>query len=143
MIQRIQSIYLLLAGASVLSLFALPLANSKKDIAASTLFQDSIFNLQDHIALLVLFALGGGLALLSIFLFNNRKLQIKLNQGVLFLLVAGIGLAAFLLFNDNTIEKAQLDLGTFAPLLGFIFTTLGIRSIKKDEKLVSSADRLR
>ena len=143
MIQRIQTIYLLLAAASSLSLLALPFASSSENISASALFADSTYNLQDNIALLVLFALGGALALIAIFLFKNRKLQIKIGQSVILLLAIGVGVTAYLWFSDGTMDKATLGLGMFAPLSGFIFTFLAIRAIRKDEKLVRSADRLR
>lgn len=143
MIQRIQSIYLLLVAAANFSLFALPFANSEKAIRSSALFADSTYNLQDNIALLILFALGGILALVTIFLFKNRKLQIQLGQGILVLLIIGLGLATFLWFNDGTMDKATLAVGMFTPLFGFVFTALAVRAIRKDEKLVRSADRLR
>ena len=74
MIQRIQSIFLLLSGASLSGTFALPFADSSAPVVG-TLFADSLFTIFDSIPLMVGFGLAALLAVVAIFLFNNRKLQ--------------------------------------------------------------------
>ena len=72
MIQRIQSLFLLLAAAAAFCLFRFPFANSSNSIEGSAIMNDSLYTIQDHVGLLALFCIAGGLAFVSIFLFNNR-----------------------------------------------------------------------
>ena len=145
MIQRIQSIFLLLAAAAFFSLFGLDFASSNAEV--SGFLSDKAFDIQDHIALTILAALGGALALLTIFLFNNRQLQIKLGYGVILLAIA-LPIVAVALFYGQfnalpTNIKLTYGIGLAAPILALIFTGLANRFINKDEKLVRSMDRLR
>ncbi|MFK7982323.1 MAG: DUF4293 domain-containing protein [Saprospiraceae bacterium] len=145
MIQRIQSVLLLLAAVAVFALFKLPFGSSET-IAASTLFNDGIFSIQDHVGLLGLFCAAGAIAFISIFLFNNRPLQLKLSRVAIIANVIGIILAAVLFMQDSqamgaAIPKEELGLGL--PVLSIIFAALAIRFINKDENLVKSMDRLR
>jgi len=135
MIQRIQSIYLLLAAAANFTLIRLPMAT------APEAFGDSLLTSDDHIALLILFALGGALATAAIFLFKNRPLQAKLSIGVGLLgLMATIAVASLYL---PVAKSASLQVG--AALLPVVMLMAGLANyrIQKDEKLVRSMDRLR
>ena len=145
MIQRIQSVLLLLAAIAVFALFKLPFGSSET-ITASALFNDGIFSIQDHIGLLGLFCGAGLLAFVGIFLFNNRPLQLKLSRVSIIANIIGIILAAVIFMQDSTamgaiVPKEELGLGL--PILSIIFTAFAIRFINKDEKLVKSMDRLR
>jgi len=146
MIQRIQTVFLALAAACAFSLFALPFATTSSAISNSALFSDGIFNLQDHVALLALFAVAGGLSLISIFLFKNRKTQLLLGR---FSIIANvIGLVAAIVFymqDADTLGETNPDdgVGAYLPILFLVFALLAQRGIMKDEKLVDSMDRLR
>ena len=78
MIQRLQSIFLLLAAGACFGLFSTDAADSKVLLAGSDLFADGSFNVFDSPVLLGAFALGGAIFLVAIFLFkkthgtNNR-----------------------------------------------------------------------
>lgn len=143
MIQRIQSIFLLLGAGSCFGLFGLPLARTEEAAAAGSLFTDQLFTAQDHWALLLVFGLSGLVMLLDIFLFRNRPLQMRLTLFALLLVVIGSGVSLFFLFTDPAAERAAIAVGTFLPLLAIVFALLAYRGIKSDEKLVRSADRLR
>ncbi|MBK6785818.1 MAG: DUF4293 family protein [Saprospiraceae bacterium] len=78
MIQRIQSLFLLLTSAGFFSLFKFPFATS--DTSIPDLMKDNMYTIQDHIILLILTTVGGLLALALIFLYSNRALQLKLNN---------------------------------------------------------------
>ena len=143
MIQRIQTIFLLLASGAALSLFALPLATTSEAKADSVLFADAAFNIQDGPVMMGTFALAGLLLLVTIFLFNNRKLQMTLTKVGLFLTGVGIGAGAYLYFNDQAADAANPATGIALPVLVLIFGVLAHRYINKDEKLVRSVDRLR
>jgi len=145
MIQRIQSIFLLLASVGAFGVFAAPFATTQ-EAAQGTVFADTVFNVQDHIGLIVLFALAGLLALVSIFLFKNRKLQMRLTIFTFIVNLAAVALGAYFFIQaDQTMgdRNVQTAIGTFLPIAPFIFTLLAYRYIKKDEKLVKSMDRLR
>lgn len=143
MIQRIQSIFLLLAAAALLGLFGLPFASTAEPVTASALFADQTYNILDHTALTALFIIAAVVCLLSIFLFNNRKLQMRLSLLGIFGALAGLIVAGILYSQDTAGQTAQLGLGFGLPVVSVILTLLAYRSIKKDDKLVKSMDRLR
>lgn len=143
MIQRIQTIFLLLAAAAFFSLFGLDFASS--DTATAGFLADKAFDIQDHTALTALAALGGLLALVAMFLFKNRFLQIRFGYLVILMSLA-LPIVAALLFREEwtaNAAKITLGIGLAAPLVALIFTALANRFISKDEKLVKSMDRLR
>lgn len=148
MIQRIQTIFLLLAAGLLGALLAVPFlrVGSAADYAAAGILGDKVFSLQDHIALLVLFLLSAGLALLSIFLFKKRPLQMTLTLISTLINAAGIGFAAYLLYQTGAFDKGglQIQAGIAFPVLAIIFSLLAYRNIRKDEHTVkSSYSRLR
>ena len=89
-------------------------------------------------------------ALVTIFLYKNRTLQIKL--GKLNILLISLQIAAIVMYSD-TVKTAMgestkdiivsFKIGSFIPVISLILTYLAIRFIKKDENLVRAADRLR
>lgn len=145
MIQRIQSIFLLIAAASFGGLFMLPLAVSDKPTAQ--FLADKVYDVTDHIALLILALAGAILALVAIFLFKNRPLQLKLGYVVISMAIL-LPLAAFLLFTNqapmmDSAVHVEDQAGVFLPGGAILFTALANYFIRKDDKLVKSMDRLR
>lgn len=143
MIQRIQSVFLLLAtGSMSLSAF-FPFAHSKP--AGELVFaKDGTFNLNDSIIFQVAIPLVILLIFGSIFLFRNRILQLRLTRistGLIAGLAAGIGYYSFLA--EPELPTPSLGLGFFAPLIALVLVVLASSFIKKDEKLVRDSDRLR
>lgn len=147
MIQRLQSIFLLLASGSCFGLFGTDAADSKVKIDASQLFNDGSYNVFDDPILMGAFGLAGLVFLADIFLFRNRPLQMKLSLVAVVLTILGVGYGAFRYFNDTaaaaTTDAVTPDLGLALPIVTLIFGVLARNYIKKDEKLVRSADRLR
>lgn len=145
MIQRIQSVFYLLAALCAAGLFFLPLASSDK--TASLFLEDKIFNVQDHISLLIIAGLGVLLPLVAIFLFKNRSLQIKLGAvGLLFpLLIIAAGVWMILKSGTDEVQSAAIshELGILLPIGVIVFGILANRFVKKDDELVKSSDRLR
>ncbi len=149
MIQRIQSIYLLLASGAFGSLFALPLLTTPTADKATAVAQmaDGQLNLFDNTGLLGLTCMGVVLALAAIFLFKNRAVQGKMASsgimvGILLLVLAGVAVQGVRgsIPPDGTV---QFGLGVGAPVIGTLLLYLASRAIQKDEKLVRSMDRLR
>lgn len=145
MIQRIQSLFLLLAAGGLGSLFALPLVQTKSAIPENPFLEDGAYTLLDHPALWAVFGLAGLLALVSIFLFKNRKLQMRLVLFALIGILAGVGLSVALLWQADWPQELswQWQAGTFMPLIAILFLALAYRFIRKDDRLVRSMDRLR
>lgn len=144
MLQRIQTIFLALGAVCSGLLYAFPFARTST-AEQQSLFDDSLYNLLDHVGLIVLFGVSLILALAAIFLFNNRKRQILVSRLSLLFNILGIFLALILFMNDSKTLKATPDdgLGIYLPILFILFLVLAIRYISKDEKLVKSMDRLR
>ena len=150
MIQRIQTLFLLFAAVLDIILVALPLpfAESEQPIQASALFADAQYDVFDQPAMLALFALGGLLALIAIFLFKKRPVQIKLTLFAFIATFIGFALAILMVLQDGTLtggSSVSIDdePGAFFPLLSLLMLLFALRFIRKDEKLVRSMDRLR
>jgi hypothetical protein len=145
MIQRVQTIFLILAAGCFGALFKMPLATSS--VSSAHFLADNVYSIQDHLALLSVTILAAGVSVLTIFLFKNRKLQRKLVYLIAFLAIILV-IASYLLLkmdNQGVIQSLsiQLQAGTFLPMAGIVFCMLAGYYIGKDEKLVKSMDRLR
>lgn len=138
MIQRIQSVWLLLAAGLDAITFKVPFSNGDyiKDK-----FQAVVdLNANTTIWLTILSIFAGLLALVNIFLFKNRSLQLKLCYLGIFLTLAL--LAMYFLERENFVNGtiSIWSFFYFAILICFVFAARGIR---KDQKLIKSLDRLR
>ena len=145
MLQRIQSIFLLLTSIAFFLLFAVNFASSEKSYEG--VFSDQIYNIMDSPILIGLTVLGGILALINIFMFKNRPMQLRLGY-ILITLCILLPLVAFLLvFNEKgpqiSYDTINDGFGIYLPILGLITTIIANRFINKDNKLVKSMDRLR
>ena len=129
MIQRIQSVYIIIAMVLMVSLFLLfPIQISTKFSEVVPLFR--YLNL-----------IGFVMVLISLFLYKRRPLQIQLNRIVGLLLLVELLFFGFIMISQEAIDA------TFGVLLciplAIYFLIIANRSIKKDEDLVRSVDRLR
>ncbi len=146
MIQRIQTIFLLLAAASGFGVLATPFATTSTTVQDSVLFADAIYNVQDNAGLLVMFALAGALSLASVFLFKNRQTQMKICRLAIIANILGFVLAIFIFWRDLAAIHAVTPsdgMGAYLPLAFLVFGILALRFIRKDEETVKSMDRLR
>lgn len=139
MLQRLQSVWLLLATAFNALTFKLPFYSGDwtKDKLPNFIVE---LNASTTPWLTIVTALTGLLALVTIFLFGNRKQQLKLCYLGIFLTVV--------LLTIYFLEIANFQSGNVALWAIFYFAILGCfilaaRGILKDEKLVKSMDRLR
>lgn len=145
MIQRIQSLYLLLAVAAYVCLFFFPFATFT---TSSKTFELSVLGITENGALnqRAVPLLAGVLLLIIltftiIFLYKKRMLQSRLTAISILLNVALI--VGMFLYSDNFTENASFETGTFLVLIPLVFLVLANRSIRKDEIKVRAADRLR
>jgi hypothetical protein len=135
MIQRIQSIWLLLAAVASLSSLKFSFYSGNKE---NNLFAE--LNGSSHFLLLILTVAVTLGAFSSLFLFKNRRLQMRI---VLVGFVLQAGLIAFYFSQTKNFITGSYTLTSifsFAVPVFFILAWLGIR---KDDKLVKSMDRLR
>jgi hypothetical protein len=145
MIQRIQTVFLFLAALVFGSLLKLPLAVSNKP--SVQFLSDSVFDVTDHPALIGLTILGSVIALISIFLYKKRPVQLKLGYVIIVVAIL-LPLISFLLFTnasagaDPSVQVAD-QAGMYMPVAAILFAALANHFIKKDNKLVKSMDRLR
>jgi hypothetical protein len=146
MIQRIQTLFLLLAAGLTLALLGLPFAGTPESVDASPLFSDGSYLIQDSPALLVLYLLGAILAIAAIFLFKRRTVQLRVSIFSFIAILLGMVMTLILFLQDPIMgQEVQPDdgLGVFFPFLALAALLLAQRFIRKDEKLVRSMDRLR
>lgn len=136
MIQRIQSLWLLLASACAFASYKFPYysGTNQKGMA------DYQLNAAENFLLIAVTGIIGALALLLIFLFKNRTLQLRL-------CLLGIVLEALLIFlyyrEVKTFSTGTLSLTSILQSIIIIAFFLAARAINKDEKMVKESDRLR
>ncbi|MBQ0733600.1 DUF4293 domain-containing protein [Aquimarina celericrescens] len=136
MLQRIQTIYLLLAAAvsAGLCLF-LPYGIDKNDL--------ELFAKEDFF-LLGMFMGSAILSLIAIFLFKNRQLQFVL--GRINILLNFILLGVFVYWSltvSGETKVSEKGIGMIIPIISIVLLVLANKAIRKDENLVKSVDRLR
>jgi len=137
MIQRIQTVYLLIALVILGILpFIFPLF-TMSDGKEFRFMNDSFYT--------VLFGLSTTLTLVSIMYFKKRQHQFVLNRLTIILNLILLGLFVYRSLNlsGETVQVSEKGIGMFLPIVAIVFLALANRAIKKDEDLVKSADRLR
>jgi hypothetical protein len=136
MLQRIQTIYLLL---SVVVTGGLPFVFNLWKLA-----NGSIIYFMTNITYVVLFGLATSLSLLSMMSFKKRQNQFVMNRlSIIFnLILLGLFVYRTLNLSGETLVSEK-GIGMFLPIVAIFLLVLANRAIKKDEDLVKSVDRLR
>ena len=137
MLQRIQSVWLLLAGAAALLTIKLPYYSGIQDPAVPYHELNAVTG--GTIVLFVTITIAV-LAFVNIFLYKNRTTQLRL-------CVVAIILEALLIFLYSR-QVAVFTQGTWAltsilHMCILLFFVLAARGINKDEKLIKESNRLR
>ena len=147
MIQRIQSVYLLVSALLIGILFLLPFAEiAKEGVIYIFNFRGILLDGAVHqsgIAIYVLIAAIMASHVFAIFGFNNRKRQKMI---IIFTILMMLGLfGMFFFFTYFSFSGAQIsfEISIVLPLVVIIIDYLAIRSINKDEALIRSIDRIR
>ncbi len=144
MIQRIQSIWLLLAAALFGIEYWEGIVFAHTLVPGTAPLEDSRLMTNESIWMTI-GSLGSSLlAFSSIFLYGNRTLQVALSA------VAGlVQIGFYLLCGFYILQKAgafgqfRADYGIYAGLFGLTCNWLASRAIRKDVELVKSMERLR
>lgn len=136
MLQRIQTVYLLIAAlfnAGFIFIFKL-----WKDLAGNPVYIEDVYS---ALGLTLFSAL---LSIITIFLFRNRKLQFVLGRVNILLNLILLGLFVYwsLTVSGETLVSEK-GIGMLTPVFSIVFLVLANKAIKKDEDLVKSVDRLR
>jgi hypothetical protein len=147
MIQRIQTVYILLSAILIGLLFSLPFA----EIA----FNDQLYlfdirgivrndTVQENgLPLALLTGLILLLHVYTLFIYKKRILQIRILIFTILLMVGLFGL--FYFFTYYAFDDAQISfkMTVIFPLVAVILDYLAIRNIGKDEALIRSINRIR
>ena len=154
MIQRIQTVYLLIAEMLIGALFFVPFA----DIAAKdgSIYRFDIKGIYlegiqkseiiySSLPLVILWAVSLILILATIFLFKNRILQMRLSTINIFILLGIDGLIYYYVWSIAKVLLGVYSLTIYLvfPVIAAILIYLAIRAISKDELLVRSINRIR
>jgi len=133
MIQRIQSIWLLLASAAAFSVLRFPFYYTPTPMALE-------INGSAQYNTLISLALSACLSFITIFLYGNRMLQLKVVL-VNFLLSILIGYFIYTTIVAN--PGGGFTLPSLALFVIPLFQIMAVVQIYKDDQKVKSADRLR
>lgn len=136
MLQRIQTVYLFLSVlVSAGLIFVLPLWNNAEG--------EAIYAYEVMMAL-GMFLASALMALVSIFMFKNRKLQFVLGRLNIILNLFLLGVFVYWsLTLPGEMQISEKGIGMFLPVVSIVFLVLANKAIKRDEDLVKSVDRLR
>jgi len=155
MLQRIQSIYLLLAGLAIFALFLFPLVHGAiVDGKSLTIMVTGVFqevngqqtHTQFFTALTAATAVVGIIPFIIIFLYKNRKQQIALCYSAILVIIGysfWMSQAAKRVMGDTQIDTHNWGIGLLLSTASIIFLIFALKAVQRDEKLVKSADRLR
>ena len=136
MIQRIQTIWLLLAAICIFSTLTLSFYSGTIANSISVSFVNGLSSFPISFVTIVI----GVLTSVSIFLYNNRLLQMRLC--VFSMILEGV--LIFLYFNETKkYAVGTLSLASTLQALVFLFVLLAFRGIYNDHKTVKESDRLR
>lgn len=136
MIQRIQSIYLLLAAGVA---GGLPFVFNLWQTVNGT-----IIYAKDTTYALAGFLISATVSIISLFMFKNRKSQFVINR--LNIILNFILLIVFVYSSITTSGESEISekgVGMTLPIISIVLLVLANKAIKKDEDLVKSVDRLR
>jgi hypothetical protein len=136
MIQRIQTIYLLLTAVTsggLIFIVSLWIDGEGNEVVA-----------MDENTFFGAFIVSAVTAIIAIFIYKNRKLQTVINRLniLLNLILLGVFVYRALTMSGAT-AVAEKGIGMFIPILSIVLLVLANKAIRKDEQLVKSVDRLR
>jgi len=150
MLQRIQTLFLLLAAAAMLVASVTPLAvfifnGDKVVFEAMGIYLNDVLN-DSTWGLFVVGIVSSVLSLLTVFLYKQRMLQIRLSIFNIVLMIGFylyFGFVLYKLFSVESLQFQKVGVGIIMPLIAIILTILAIRKIGADETLIRSLQRLR
>ena len=147
MIQRIQTVYLLISAFIVALLSKLKLADLVVNDQIYSLISTGIYNgetrIYNGLAILILITIITLIQLGAIFQYKRRILQIRMLVFSIILLLGLFGMIFFFTYIGFEEVKASFKIPVAFPLVAIILDYLAIRAIGKDEALIRSLNRIR
>jgi Domain of unknown function (DUF4293) len=136
MIQRVQTLWMLLAAVLVFLTLEFPFYNGS--FAADNSYQ-AVMATDNFLLLILTSALGTGIVI-NIFLFKNRTFQSRI-------ILLAVILEAVIIFlyirQTNKFSNGNFTLWSSFHVLVILFLILAARGIYKDSKLIRDSNRLR
>ena len=138
MLQRMQTVWLLLAAVCGFLTFKFPFFTGNKTADQAKTFES--VTATSGILLLVLSVAIVCAVFISIFLYKNRKLQMRIVLASLFASVLNL----YLFYKESrNFEEGNFAITAIIGLAIPVFLIFAARGISKDQKLVKSLERLR
>ena len=134
MIQRIQSIFMfLLALINIILIISID-SDPPSSIPESYFGYYRIYITDYFFSEIISF-----IVLINLFLFKHSKVQIIILRILFLTMIFGL----INLFDERSLETSLSDPGLFYFIFSFVLIIMSIRSIKKDQAIISSSNRLR
>jgi len=147
MIQRIQSIYILVAGILTATLLKLKFADLIVNDELLTFSAKGIFSETEQIfnglPVMIFIAVIAVMHLVIIALYKKRILQIRLLVFTIIVLLGLFGLFFYFTYMGFDNAKVAFKPSVAFPIAAAILDFLAIRAIGKDEALIRSLNRIR
>lgn len=147
MIQRIQTIFILVAGLLVASLYFLPFADISVNSELHTFTAFGIFKgeslIFNGLPILIFIGLIATLHFAAIFMYKKRIRQIRILAFTMILLLGLFGMFFYFTYAGFENAKVAFKISVAFPIVAVILDYLAIRAIGKDEALIRSMDRIR
>lgn len=152
MIQRIQSVYLLIAFLLILPMAIFPMAEI---VSLGSAYEFTALGLKNvangeiiysGLPILILIILSMVISLVTIFGYKKRMLQIRLTVfNTLIMLGLVAALFVFVHMSAKRLDEAvtAYKIIIVFPFVAAVFNYLAIRAIGRDEALIRSIDRIR
>lgn len=137
MIQRIQSIYLLIAVVAMAIFCFSPIGQIGADALRSPVMP------ADYPVYLILNIVIAVILFLAIFLYNNRKLQLTLTKVSMLLIAVSAVCGGLILYGGNS-DSARLEWagGVTLLIISLVMALMAGRGIRHDINIIKNADRL-
>ena len=146
MIQRIQSVYLILIAGMMFAMLFFPISGFRVsgELVYIDVFTINSYSFIPTFVLPALIICTVILALIALFIYKKRMNQMKICIGIIVLIIL---ICASILISYIGLKNG--DAGAFPkilmafPVVSLIVTFMAIAGIKKDEEMVRSLDRIR
>ncbi|HET9431864.1 MAG TPA: DUF4293 domain-containing protein [Chitinophagaceae bacterium] len=140
MIQRRQTLWLILATVCAFLSFQFPFVTGKEAVPNSNAMLDVVIDAASNFFLLILTGASIVLSMVTIFLFKDRKLQQNL---CLLGILISLGIIIIYIVQYLKIITPTPALWAVLPFLVLISYIMALRGIRHDEKLIKSLNKLR
>lgn len=147
MIQRIQTVYLLIAALLTASLYKLKFADLSVNGELYVFNAQGISNAEtlvfNGLPILIFIGLIALLHMAIIFMYKKRIRQIRVAVFTIVLLLGLFGIFFYFTYAGFEGAKVAFKIPVAFPLIAIILDYLAIRAIGKDEALIRSLNRIR